>query len=178
MCHLSLCCDYLWNVENPATLFSVCIITCAVLIAGCWDSVKQVPVVTWFLSHWPSAGNPVSCQPCRSPSPNSTETYTRSCETYRDAFPSSSCWRIRTSEKASVGSYWLMLWYRLAMPWWVQSLPSVGRMCPSLSDLRKDINVMRADILLLKDTIIFMIIYLVIVPSMSDMMILSSQLHR
>lgn len=57
-------------------------ITCAVLRTGCWDSVKRVPVVTWSLSHWPSAGNPGSYQPFQSPSLSSTETYNRSYKTH------------------------------------------------------------------------------------------------
>lgn len=35
-------------------------------------------------------------------------------------------------------TYWLTLWYSLAMPWWVQSFPRVGKMWPRVSDLNKD----------------------------------------
>lgn len=40
--------------------------------------------------------------------------------------------------KQALCTHWLTLWYSLAMPWWVQSFPRVGKMWPRVSDLNEE----------------------------------------
>lgn len=39
-----------------------------------------------------------------------------------------------------LNTHWLTLWYNLAIPWCVQSLPRVGKIWPKVSDLNKEKN--------------------------------------
>ena len=52
--------------------------------------------------------------------------------------PSKKGYVCRLPRAPQLWTYWLTLWYSLAMPWWVQSFPRVGKMCPRVSDLNKD----------------------------------------
>lgn len=52
--------------------------------------------------------------------------------------PSKKGYACRLPRVPQLWTYWLTLWYSLAMPWWVQSFPRVGKMCPRVSDLNKD----------------------------------------
>lgn len=47
---------------------------------------------------------------------------------------------LRGKQRQALCTYWLTLWYSLAIPWWVQSFPRVGKMWPRVSDLNKDRN--------------------------------------
>lgn len=155
--------------------------TCGRQRRGCWGTAWGVLEAAGSLCHSPSAGTLGSCQPCRSLGPNSTGIYNRSYSRQM------SCYWILWSNQptaAAGDAHEALLVHRvvklsnsLMSPVFTQLRQNVTKHVWSLGGKKKQISryhpqCFKQDVNISKST------YFVMVPSMSEMMTLSSQLHR